>query len=279
MKPPSLRAILIALSILVITASLAGCNYPGLATDEPAGPETQFTQAAQTLQVMLTENAPSLTQVSTAATVLAPATATPPPTATIRPSEAPAASPTATESLNRVFSDDFSQPVGWYTDQTDEYQIDFFEGGYRITVNIPNGNIWSVREMDFSDVIVEAFASRQAGPEDGYYGLICRQVDEDNFYALVISSNGTYGIAKMEEGEFEFIEEGSDENGIIRRGNAVNKLRADCRGDQLKLIVNDTQLLEVEEDDFTNGSTGLMAGTRDTAGLQAWFDDYAIYQP
>jgi hypothetical protein len=279
MKSTLPRGILIVFAILVCAASLAGCNYPGYSTNEPTGPQAQFTQAAQTLQVMLTENAPLLTQVSTATTILTPVTPTPPATATLRPSDAPAASPTATESLNLVFSDDFSQPVGWYTDETDEYTIDFFEGGYRITVDIPNGNIWSVREKEYSDVIVESLASRQAGAEDGYYGLICRQVDGDNFYALVISSNGDYGIAKMEEGEFEFIEEGQDDNGIIRRGNAVNKLRADCRGDSLRLIVNDTQLIEVTEDDFTSGGTGLMAGTRDTAGLQAWFDDFAIYQP
>ena len=52
------RGILIVFAILVCAASLAGCNYPGYSTNETTGPQAQFTQAAQTLQVMLTENAP-----------------------------------------------------------------------------------------------------------------------------------------------------------------------------------------------------------------------------
>ena len=98
-------------------------------------------------------------------------------------------------------------------------------------------------------------------------------------YALVIGNDGFYGIGKMEEGEFEFLTEGKDTTGVILGGDALNKLRADCRGETLRLTVNGKQLAEFQDDDYPAGAVGLMAGTRKQDGLQAWFDDFAIFQP
>lgn len=77
-----------------------------------------------------------------------------------------------------------------------------------MSVAVTYANIWSVRNTTYTDVILEVDAARSAGPEDGYYGLVCRQVDQDNYYGLVISSNGFYGIGKMEAGTFGFLKKG-----------------------------------------------------------------------
>jgi hypothetical protein len=42
--------------------------------------------------------------------------------------------------------------------------------------------------------------------------------DEANYYALVISPDGTYGIAKSEDGEFTFLEKGAAPANAIRGG-------------------------------------------------------------
>jgi hypothetical protein len=95
----------------------------------------------------------------------------------------------------------------------------------------------------------------------------------------VISSNGDYGIAKMEEGEFEFIQEGTDQAGVIKPDDETNRVRADCIGETLTLYANGQRLLEVQDDDFENGNVGLVAGTRQQPGVQALFDNFAILRP
>jgi hypothetical protein len=128
-------------------------------------------------------------------------------------------------------------------------------------------------------VILEVDAAREAGPEDGYYGLVCRQVDQDNYYGLVISSNGFYGIGKMEAGTFEFLKEGVDASGILKLGaNQANRIRAECSGSLLRLSANGKLLVEVEDDAFTEGTAGLMVGVRKQGGLEALFDNFAVYE-
>jgi hypothetical protein len=130
-----------------------------------------------------------------------------------------------------VFEEDFEQGTGWHTDQNDSFGFEFVDGGYRIYVNIINAPVWSIRGTDEPDVRLEVDGSRTAGPDSGYYGLVCRHQDEDNYYALVISPGGTYGIAKNEDGEFTFLEEGAAPANTIRGGDEVNRVRADCIGD------------------------------------------------
>jgi hypothetical protein len=109
--------------------------------------------------------------------------------------------------------------------------------------------------------------------------LVCRHQDEDNYYALVISPDGTFGIAKNEGGEFTFLQEGAAPGGVILGGDEVNRVRADCVGDSLTLYANGQRLAEVQDDDFTSGDVGLIAGTRAQEGLEALFDNFAILRP
>jgi hypothetical protein len=268
---------------MLILAMLTGCNLPGEEPDSDRSPGALVTQAAQTVEAKLTSEAPEITlepsQPPSPAAPTATLSPTTPPTVppTITPTSSPI--PTPTEALVLLFSDDFSTTAGWAEQEGDDFGFGFFEGGYRIYVNLKNANIWSIREKEYSDTVLEVQASRMSGPENGYYGLVCRHVDGDNYYALVIGSDGFYGIGKMDNGEFEFLKEGKDTSGVIQGNNAVNKLRADCRGETLRLSVNDKPLIEVQDDDIPSGSVGLMAGTRGQEGLQAWFDNFAIYQP
>ena len=267
----------IALLIMaLILTGLAGCNFPGRATEAP--PAAEYTQAAQTVVAELTEVvAQPTTIVTVPPTSLAPSpmpspTAMPVPTATV--------APTPTEKLTLVFSDDFSQQVNWYTEQGQDFGFQFAEGGYEIYVNIPFANIWSIRDKSYTDVVLEVDGARLAGPEDGYYGLLCRQIDGKNYYTLVIGSNGFYGIGKMKDGEFDFLQEGQDtKNRIVQGADTFNRIRADCIGNNLRLYANGKLLLELQDDDFASGVTGVLAGTNKQTGLEALFDNFATYQP
>jgi hypothetical protein len=204
-------------------------------------------------------------------------TNTPAPTLTPPATATSPAEPTAAGEV--LYEDDFKRQGRWYEDAGDDFGFEYQDEAYLIYVNISNAPIWSIRDQILSDVILEVDAVRQSGPQSGYFGLVCRHQDGENYYALVISSDGRYGIAKMERGEFEFLKEGKDDGRIIQLDDEVNRIRAVCIGERLALYANSQLLVEVEDDDISKGVVGLIAGTRQQDGLEALFDNFIIIEP
>jgi hypothetical protein len=285
-KNPSqaLRRRQLCLVVFLLLFALAGCNLPR-STSMPATEAILiYTQAAETLSAQLTTLAPSTPIGAPAETGQTPGLQQPGPTTQSTPTLSPTPTVTPTPSLTPtqpavlVFEDDFSEENNWYTEQNNRFSLELIDGGYKISINIKNAPIWSTRDQVFDDVIVEVDTTRLSGAKSGYSGLVCRHQDGENYYALVISGDGTYGIAKMQDGEFEFIKEGSDQSGVIKSG-AANRVRAECIGETLSLYANGQLLLQVQDDDFASGSVGLLAGTRMEVPFEAIFDNFAIYQP
>jgi hypothetical protein len=180
-----------------------------------------------------------------------------------------------------LFQDDFSDPTsGWATQRSPNQIMDYENNSFRIWVNQPNYDYWSVPNLRFTDIRVEVTASKVAGPDDNDFGVICRYKDSNNFYSLLISSDGYYGIGKRKDGVHQIIGgEGMKHSSIILTGNAKNRLRADCVGPSLTLYVNDEKLLEVQDSDFAVGDVGLLAGSFSSAGVDILFNNFVARKP
>ena len=90
-----------------------------------------------------------------------------------------------------LFSDTFSDDSGGWNTWTDNNSIvDYNSGGLRFYINEKDYNFWSRPQNDFQDVIVEVLATRISGTDDNHFGVICHYENRDNYYALVISSDG-----------------------------------------------------------------------------------------
>ncbi len=190
---------------------------------------------------------------------------------------------------NVLFQDDFSNTnSGWdrYTDSNGG--TDYSNGQYRINVLIDTYLFWANPGRTFTDVIVEVDATKVGGTteidsdDDNNYGIICRHSDVNNFYVLVISSDGYYGIRKRFQGssELAFIGiEGMDFSDAIKQGNATNRLRAECIGSTLRLVVNGETVMEVIDADISSGDVGLMAGTFSAPSADIVFDNFVVRQP
>jgi hypothetical protein len=276
--------------MMVFAIALSGCDLLRTPPASTPLPDAAYTAAAQTIIAQLTQVAPLAT-----ATPLP--TLVPSPTATLLPTDTQIATQISTDTLaptqtaiptltstptnipEILFEDDFSYDTGWYTDKDEDFSFEYTRGGYRISVDILNAPIWSIRERNYADVRVEVDAAQISGAQDGYYGLVCRHNDSDNYYALVIGSDGAFGIAKSQAGEFEFLQTGTANPGVIESGEAVNRVRADCVGETMTLYVNDQKLIEIQDNDFESGYIGVIAGTRLLGGVVVLFDNLAIYEP
>jgi hypothetical protein len=179
------------------------------------------------------------------------------------------------------FEDDFSKTDSGWDRITDPDGItDYDNGGYRIQVLTPNAELCANPGKNFDDVRIEADAVRQSGPDDNDFGLICRYQDIDNFYYMLITTDGYYGIIKVEKGQMVLLggkELASSKH--IKGGNAINRLRADCVGDTLTLYVNGQQLDSQKDSTFAMGDVGLIAGTYDDPGTNIYFDNFKVFEP
>ena len=274
--------------MMVFAIAVSGCDLLRTPPAPTPIPDAAYTAAAQTIIAQLTQIAPLVTPTplptlvpSPTNTLLPTGTQTATPTNTPAPTqtEKPTLTSTPTNIPEILFEDDFSYDTGWYTDKGEDFSFEYAKGGYRISVDILSAPIWSIRERNYTDVRVEVDAAQISGAQDGYYGLVCRHNDSDNYYALVIGSDGAFGIAKSQDGEFEFLQTGTANPGVIKSDDAVNRVRADCVGETITLYANDQKLVEIQDNDFESGYIGVIAGTRLLGGVVVFFDNLAIYEP
>lgn len=271
---PSILAIFWAAAIL-----LAACS-PATPTPAETPVDALQTQAAQTVIAQVTAEGlltPSATATAEpTATLTAIPSDTPSPTSTVTASPTQQMTPIAFET---IIDDDFSNQTSWATQTGDDFGFGYLDNGYTIYINLLNAAIWSIRgPTDLGDLRVETTAQRYTGPVDGYYGVLCRHVDEDNYYAFVISDNGSYGIAKMSNGEFTFITETQDTRNVIRP-NETNQIAAECIGSRLTLIVNEVEMLSINDTTHQVGSAGLVAKTQLSPGFQAFYVSFRLAVP
>ena len=271
------------LVLMVIPLFLLRCSALIPPVPPTPFPVLAYTAAAQTIAADLTRNAPP-TQVLIPSETPAP-TSTP----TQLPSNTPflvdlssstvAPLPTNTPVPDIVFRDDFSNDTGWFTDRDEDIGFEMTRDGYLISVNILNAPIFSIREREMSSVQLEVDGTILNGGLDGYYGVVCRHSESGNYYALVIGGDGSYGIAKSQEGAFEFLQTGQAPESVITRGRETNHVRGDCINDSLTLYANGRQLLQVKDGDFEKGNIGVLAGTRLSGPISVLFDNFVIYKP
>ncbi|MCK4900962.1 MAG: hypothetical protein KAS38_19435 [Anaerolineales bacterium] len=182
---------------------------------------------------------------------------------------------------NILFQDDFSDPSsGWDQVNVEDGLTDYIDGAYRIYVNAINTDIWSNPGLDFTDTQIEVEATKVGGDDNNDFGVICRYQDLNNFYFLIISSDGYYGVGKVVDGDQQLIgDESMPPSEIIKQADATNIIRADCVGNKLSIHVNGVKLAEYEDTDFTSGDVGLLAGSFENPGTDIHFENFKVFKP
>jgi hypothetical protein len=283
---------------LAFTLILAGCSRNATQVVQPADTNANImeTEIAKTVIAQITQTAAAFTlpppPTATPESILPTPTSVPPTATEVPPTfTAVPVEPTSTlpatltprpeASGTRIWQDDFEGGEYWFTgSKEDSYTFEFIDRAYRIYNNLLGAIVWSIRGDTYSDIRLEVDAMRQKGPEEGYFGLICRYVDAKNYYALVIGGDATSKIAKMENSKLSFIQQGNIPDNLLNGKEEFNRIRADCIGSNLTLYVNDKKVIETQDRSFTSGDVGIGVGNQlKEAGIDVIFDNFEIWQP
>jgi hypothetical protein len=162
-----------------------------------------------------------------------------------------------------------------------EYVVDYYNDAYRIIENAKQSDVWAnPLDNSFGDVLIEVDATKNGGPDDNDFGVICRYLSVDEFYFGVITSDGYYAIMKMTaDGSQTIGRDHMESSDLINQGLATNQIRFNCVGEVLTLYVNGHQLDQQTDSEYSSGNVGLLAGTYDIPGTDILFDNFTVYQP
>jgi hypothetical protein len=182
-----------------------------------------------------------------------------------------------------LFQDDFSKPAnGWIVSKTDYGEFAYVDGEYRVLLNKPDFNTYSILpRQKFDNVSVEVDARLAAGAENGVFGILCRgEADEQTAskaYIFAIRGDGFYAILKRTSPAFwDAIATGSASK-AIKPGKATNHLRAECSGGTLAFYVNGEKLLEKTDTDFKGGLVGVAVTTQPKSEpIDVRFDNFVV---
>jgi hypothetical protein len=175
-----------------------------------------------------------------------------------------------------LWGDHFLNQGSWSSSDDPEYGADVIDGVYRMYLNTANWMVWSVSGKVAADnVIMDLDTVLVSGSVENNQGMMCRYVDNENFYMLTVGNDGWVEIMKVYQGEQtslfgEFIE------GMV--DPVRNHLQGFCIGDRLILYVNGKLGADVRDSDLAFGDAGLIIGSYDDPQVTVDFDDFYVYE-
>lgn len=158
--------------------------------------------------------------------------------------------------------------------------FEYIDGGYLIGIDHDHRMTWTGPKKKFGLVHLEVDARPFAGDEDNYFGFVCGAVDQENYYFLVISSDGYYGFGEVNDGNSSLIGMPAMlPSEFILRGNNWNHLSADCLATRMLLAVNGAQVAEAGGIQYRPGRIGLLVGSLGAEYSQILFDNFQAQAP
>jgi hypothetical protein len=177
-----------------------------------------------------------------------------------------------------LYSEDFSDPsTGWDQFTDVGMYLAYEDGQYQVKVDSPNWMTWGNAYQWFENgIIIRVKATKLGGPDDNCYGVLFGYQDSDNFYRFEISSDGFYRFGKYLDDEWIPIIPWT-ESDLILQGYETNRIRVEMRDGQFVFAVNGEPLAWAQDDSFSDGDVGLVAGSFDIPGVRIAFDDLEVY--
>jgi hypothetical protein len=186
-----------------------------------------------------------------------------------------------THSGEAYFTDDFADvTTGWPQVEAAYGSMAYSDGKFKMTVTSPDGDLVAASRRAFLDVRLEVEAIKPAGSDNNRFGLVCRFKDTANFYMFIISSDGYFALAKVQDGSTSLLgQESMAYNSFIQPGSASNLLRMDCQDDTLAGWINGQLVAITQDRSFSEGKVGFIAGSFEPGAVEIRFDNLVAIKP
>lgn len=184
--------------------------------------------------------------------------------------------PCVSRGCDPLFVDDFSNPgSGWPAGDDGTTRYEYLGGEYRILVR--PANWWGAA---YPGVAAADFAARvdvrNAAAAEGSLGLVFGISDDwTQLYTFEVWPDGYFGVYRL--GGDQWFKLAAGYSGAVSTGAAVNRLRVERNGAQIKAYANGQLLATVNDAAYTgSGHIGVYAGAGQP-DLDARFDNFAVY--
>jgi hypothetical protein len=180
--------------------------------------------------------------------------------------------------IGQLLFDDFSDPQSGFAVKSDpDGGVAYLDGALRFTARTEGVRWYSPSaRIEAQDVLIEVSAQQLSGPTLGEIGLICRFRDLGNFTALALRGDGQAAVWQMADGKTEFLQDWSPVPGLLLEPGSALELRAECRGEQLRLEADEHALVEAVDPRPAPGDVVLMVGLAGPGELMVDFDDLTV---
>jgi hypothetical protein len=179
-----------------------------------------------------------------------------------------------------LFFDDFSDPgSGWpVVLDNPALRLEYLYGEYRMLRNRTDGYLVATPGMAASDYSLSVVA-RDWNGLFGSYGLAFGMSEDlSQFYTFEVYSDGWYGLYRHSSGDWTVLAENM--SWAVNPGASSNQLKVERNGALINGYVNGQLVTSVSDGSFTGSRyVGLILSTYDQVGLDARFDNFAVYSP
>jgi hypothetical protein len=179
-----------------------------------------------------------------------------------------------------LFFDDFSDPgSGWpVVLDNPALRLEYLYGEYRMLRNRTDGYLVATPGIAASDYSLSVVARNWNGLFGSYGLAFGMSEDLSQFYTFEVYSDGWYGLYHHSSGDWTVL--GENMSSAVNPGASSNQLKVERNGALINGYVNGQLVTSVSDGLFTGSRyVGLILSTYDQAGLDACFDNFAVYSP
>ena len=262
---------------MIFSLLIAGCSFPRTTPVLPtSNPEMIATQAAETVQAILTQEilpetetpeaaAPEVTdEVLPSSTPTPTASATQTPTQTLIPTLAD--EDPVLKLGNPTWSTTFKDDSQWYTFETEQTRFEIEDNALVMTAKRSNSyENWSMAWPVLTDFYLEITGTTDdscSGKDR--YGMIFRAPDPEQGYLVGISCDGSYRVRTWDGENFEELLGWQASEYILTGANQTNRLGVMADGSKLSVYINGHLVDEVEDDTYSKGKFGTFIASENT---------------
>lgn len=180
---------------------------------------------------------------------------------------------------NVVFEDDFATYSNrWQEDETPKSSVIYQDGTLAMRATSPGISVWSVPDFDVAlqAYSLEVTVTINKGELDSGFGFVLNYHDGGDFYALVVTIDGTWHLLRHVATEWIDLTPESAASLKLATGMSTIRLRVDVWSDALVWWVNEHPVGEVMLDEVMSGGLFGLIVQAGRGCIDVAFDDVMV---